>query len=266
MPSYKAMAEFAVSMDKDRDGPMRFEYAFVDAKHDRCRGFKTLTLWAYNDVMRKLVCLAAMEAEDENTENLTRFWRLLNEMLQDFTQVKGYTFNPYGFVADEYHANWNSIRNVFGDKSLERVVSCEFHYKQSVHIQAKKLGADSAKFKYVANNMLQTATAQQFELTCCEMQTIMTSHNQLNSWYKWWYARRTHIFAAFKVPDAPASNLAEVGHSKMQSVGRCYMSLLEAAREDVASAIRQEKENKVFASGLPVGGRGRTYAQKKVSE
>jgi hypothetical protein len=88
------MAEFAVSMDKDRDGPMRFEYAFVDAKHDRCRGFKTLTLWAYNDVMRKLVCLAVMEAEDENTENLTRFWRLLNEMLGGLHKSQGIYIQP----------------------------------------------------------------------------------------------------------------------------------------------------------------------------
>ena len=270
-PSYvfkssKAMVELAISLDKDRDGPMRFEYAFVDAKHDRCRGFKTVTLWAYNDVMRKLVCLAIMEAEQENTENLIRFWQLLNEMLQDFTQMNGYKFNPYGFVADENHANWNSIRKVFGEKSLERVVSCEFHYKQSVQRQANKLGVDSTKFKLVANDMLLAPTVQQFKLACSEMQSILTNNSQLQGWYRWWYDRRTHIFAAFKVAGAPASNLAEVGHSKLQSVGRCYMSILESAREDVACALRQEAQMKVFTSGLPVGGRGRNYTQRKAME
>ena len=46
--------------------------------------------------------------------------------------------------------------------------------------------------------------------------------------------------------DALASNLAEVGHAKMQSVGRCYMQILEAAREDVASTIRQETDLRSF--------------------
>ena len=63
--SSQAMAKLALSMDKDQNGLMRYEYAFVDAKHDRCRGFKTITLWAYHDVSRKLVCLAIMEAEQK---------------------------------------------------------------------------------------------------------------------------------------------------------------------------------------------------------
>jgi hypothetical protein len=125
-------------MDKDREGPRRFECANVDAKHDRCRGFRTVTLWAYHEVMRKLLCLAIMEAKEENAMNLTPFWNQLNEILQDFTQINGYKFNPYGFVADENHAKWNSIRATFGEKSLERDVSCELHYKQSVERQAKK--------------------------------------------------------------------------------------------------------------------------------
>jgi hypothetical protein len=270
-PSYvfkasKAMAELAFSMDKDRNGCMRYEYAHVDAKHDRCRGFKSITLWAYNDVMRKLMCLAVMEAEEENTANLTMFWKLLNEMLQDFTGIDGYKFNPYGFIADENHANWNSLRAVYGDSVLDRVVSCEFHYKQSVERHAKKLVKDSEKFKTVAHGMLQALTVTEFQLACSQMQTIVANNSQLQSWYNWWHDRRTHVFSAFKMANCPSSNLAEVGHSKMQSVGRCYMSLLEAAREDVASALRQESDLRVFSSGLPVGGRGRSYAQRQAIE
>jgi serine/threonine protein kinase len=267
-PSYvfkasKSMAELAVSMDKDREGEMRFEYAHVDAKHDRCRGFVTITLWAYNDVLRKLVCLSVMEAEEENTTNLSLFWKLHNEMLEDVSQIKGYKFNPYGFVADEHHANWASIKAVFGERTLERVVSCEFHFKQSVERQAKKLEYDSSMFKSVAHDMLQAVTCHEFNLACSQMQVIVDKNRQLQSWFSWWFARRTHIFRAFKVPDAPSSNLAEVGHSKMQNVGRCYMSLLDAAREDVACALRQQTDLRVFSSGMPVGGRGKSHAQRQ---
>jgi hypothetical protein len=69
-PSYvfkssRAMAELALSMDRDGAGPLNREYAHVDAMHDRCRGFKTLTLWTYTEVSRKLICLAVMEVEQE---------------------------------------------------------------------------------------------------------------------------------------------------------------------------------------------------------
>lgn len=48
----------------------------------------------------------------------------------------GYKLNPCGFIADEHHANWISIWEVFGEVALQRTVTCEFQFKQSVHRQA----------------------------------------------------------------------------------------------------------------------------------
>ena len=94
--------------------------------------------------------------------------------------------------------------------------------------------------------MLEAQTTKQFESACSEMKSLTLQYSQLQGWFRWWYDRRTHIFKAFRVVDAPASNLAEVGHAKMRSVGRCYMQILEAAREDVASTIRQETDLRSF--------------------
>ena len=66
------------------------------------------------------------------------------------------------------------------------------------------------------------------------------------SWLSWSYDRRTHIFRAFKPCNAPAWNLAEVGHAKLASAGRTYMSRLEASRLAVATAIRQGVETRTF--------------------
>jgi len=101
-------------MDKDGQGVLNSEYAYVDAKHDRCKGFKTITLWTYNEIAQKLVRRAIMEAEAENTENLKLCLTLLNEMLEEVSGEKSYKFNLKGFVADENHANWNSIKAVYG--------------------------------------------------------------------------------------------------------------------------------------------------------
>jgi hypothetical protein len=54
-----------------------------------------------------------------------------------------------------------------------------------------------------------------------------------------------------------------VGHSKLSSVGRRNMSLLEAAREHVALAIRQQLDLQRFTDGLAAGGRGKAAMQRR---
>lgn len=267
-PSYvfkssHAMAELALSMNRDGQGILKEEFAFVDAKHDRCRHYKTVTLWTYHPVLRKVVQLAVMEVEEENTENLIQFWNLLNEMLQEVSGEHGMKFNPSGFIADEHHANWRSINAVFGESVLQRTFSCEFHYKQSVQRHAKRIGCNSDEFISNANNLLTALTVNAFQSACDVMRKFIMQHKELDSWFNWWFARRTHIFRAFKSEAAPTSNLAEVGHAKLASVGRCHMSLLEAAREDVALAIRQDTTVRLFESGQSKGGRGANANQRK---
>lgn len=261
------MAKLALSMDRHSNSVMSAEYAHVDATHTHCRDFKTITLWTYHPVLRKLLRIAVMEVEHENTENLTTFWQILNDMLRKVSADSSRVFNPAGFVADEHHANWNSIRHVFGNDAVNRTVSCEFHYRQSVHRHARTLGDSVAadEFVILADAMLMALGVNDFNEACAKMSSFTSEHSSLADWYKWWYTRRTHIFRAFKPVNAPASNLAEVGHAKLQSVGRPYMSLLEAAREDVASAIRQDTEIKLFENGLPTGGRGASDNKRKVS-
>ena len=258
-----SMAKLALEMDRDGDGILKEEYAFVDTKHDRVRGFKTLTLWTYHPVLRKLLCLAIMEIEAENTENLTSFWTIWNDLLKDAAERNDVLFNPIGFVADEHHANWKSLKNVYGDNVISRVVSCEFHYKQSIQRHARRLGANADDFISNATALLTALTHQEFQTAYKRMIDFVKDHPDLSRWLAWWYDRRTHIFRAYKPSSAPTSNLAEVGHAKLTSVGRPYMSLLESAREDVVCAIRQETEINLFGSGQSKGGKGLNFNKRK---
>ena len=60
------MAHLCLEMDRNKNGILKEEFAFVDAKHDRCKNFKTVTLWTFHPVLRKTICLAKMEVEAEN--------------------------------------------------------------------------------------------------------------------------------------------------------------------------------------------------------
>ncbi|XP_033124349.1 uncharacterized protein LOC117122751 [Anneissia japonica] len=69
--SSKEMAELALSMDKDKGGLLANEYAYIDGKHNHCRGYVTLTLWVYHPVIRRIVRLAASDTEKEDTSILS---------------------------------------------------------------------------------------------------------------------------------------------------------------------------------------------------
>lgn len=110
--------------------------------------------------------------------------------------------------------------------------------------------------------MLTALTISDFNEACQSMQQFIKDYECVKDWYEWWHKRRTHIFRAFKGDEVPRSNLAEVSKTKMASMGRPYMSLLEVAKEDVASAIRQETELRLFPEGIATNGKGMNLHQR----
>ena len=58
----------------------------------------------------------------ENTKDISTFFILLNEVLSDVTRKHEYKFNPRCFMCDEGGANYNMIKNVYGEEfCAERV-------------------------------------------------------------------------------------------------------------------------------------------------
>ena len=258
----RSMAQLACEMDRNKDGCLNTEYAFFDAKHDHCRGYKSVTLWTYHPSMRRLVRLAIMEAETENTECLTLFWQILNRMLCDYSGIQDYRFNPKGFMCDEHHANFTSIETVFGRDAAARVKTCEFHFKQSVHRRTRRLPENiREEFDTLALKWLQAPTSSDCESAGSVMTAFCNDHSNLLPWWNWWWARRTHVCRAYKASDTPASNLAEVGHSQMTAWGKPNASLLDAAEDDVVQALRQTADLAAFEQGQPTGGKGRSVPQ-----
>ena len=70
------------------------EYVYMDAMHTCVNGYKTLTLWTYHHGMRRVMHLATMEAERENTECFSLFLTLWNNLLAEVSGIPGYKLNP----------------------------------------------------------------------------------------------------------------------------------------------------------------------------
>ncbi|CAB4015064.1 Hypothetical predicted protein [Paramuricea clavata] len=143
-------ANLAMSMDCEKIGLLHDQYCYADATHKRCPGFKTITLWVYHPLLRKLVeWKGTMESTTEDTEAM------------DVSGDKTYVFNPAGWVLDEAGAEWNAIKIVFGEDAMAKVVSCEFHYKQSVGRKSGKLdNKHKAEFKALAWALMEANTTQ----------------------------------------------------------------------------------------------------------
>ena len=88
--------------------------------------------------MHRVMRLATMEAERENTECFTLFLTLWNNLLAEVSGIPGYKFNPRGIMWDEAGCNFNQSK-VYGKEFLGRTVTCQFHFKNCAKNQMKNI-------------------------------------------------------------------------------------------------------------------------------
>ena len=90
------MACIALLMDQNNKvkTPFQDAVAFMDGLHSRVVNYTTLTLWVHNPVIHHLQCIACMECESENMENITTFLTLVNEMLRQVKEDPNYMWTP----------------------------------------------------------------------------------------------------------------------------------------------------------------------------
>ena len=259
-------AELAIKMDinMQKEGflsAMTEEYAFLDGMHSCTKGFKTLTLWTYHPGMQQVLWLCCMDAERENTKNVTLFLNLFNEVLQEVSGNAKYTFNPRGIMCDEAGANFLAIAEALGEHFLGKTVSCQWHFHQCAKKNTPKVNVNEQEtFKSLFNELCYTHTATQFEHICNSMHAICECNGILN-WWNWWHSQRFHIVPAFWGFNLPGINFAEIGHSSMAT--RTPMSLAVAAWKDMCSMMIQDSLYDGFVNNTAkVCGKGLNLKQK----
>lgn len=108
----------------------------------------------------------------------------------------------------------------------------------------------------MAYDMLEAPSRNDCHSACIAMSSFCSRNTVLKSWYEWWFKRRDHVFRAFKPTNTPCANIAEVGHAQMTAWANSNTTLLDAAIDDVAYAVRQKHDLKAFTEGKPTGGSG----------
>ena len=245
-------------MDEAGDHFLNSEYCFFDGKRKRCRDFVTLTASVYHPLLRKQVPLATMETEKEDTENIELFWTLFNEAISKATGNPDAVFNPVGHT-DMAGANMAGFKKVFGEASVNKIKSCEFHFKYHRNQKARKLSPESKLLHSVTEDGYQAAKSR-MDAFVAERQ----EHAFLASWVSWWHDRRGFIFRAFAPQDSPQMNQAEVIHAGWVNRDRQNLSLLDVSHADTRDALQLETELEQYEVG--VAPRGRAHLIQLVKE
>lgn len=276
-PSYifkssQKCGELALKLDKSNynDGQVSDlvnEKIYIDGTHSRCKEYKTLTMWVYHPGMLRVMKLATMEVEKENTQSLTLFLQTFNSMLQDIKKDPEYHFFPTaGFLCDEHGANFNAIENVYGKEMLGKTVTCQWHFRECAKRQVKDIRKDDREtFKEMVSKICYTSTATQYKRVSNTLEKIC-ERNDISSWYKWWQERRYHIVPAYRGFNISGLNMAETGHSAMSGGKNLWLSA--AAFKDTVQTIVQDKKYTKFCTNInaKVAGKGPTLLQRKKKE
>ena len=242
------MACIALLMDQNNKlkTPFQDAVAFMDGLHSRVVDYITLMLWVPNPVIRHLQCIAYMECESENTENITTFLMLVNEMLR---QVKGdpnYMWAPKCIMANENGANKNAIGNVFGEDLQKKTISCQWHYLRCAHKQSYRI-TDKAmreRFLQLTNSMVKDAVTKTLYIQYYKQLYNTCQKFKTTKWLDFWHERHAHYVPGFRGYGYPVLNLAEPGQSSMRTK---RMTLVDAAFDDI---LKQMHQDELYAATL----------------
>ena len=254
-------AQIAPKMDRGKNSQLSEEFCYFDGKVQRCNGLVSLTASVYHPLLQKLIPLATMETEQENSLTIELFWSYFNDILRKVSGSKDYVFNPRGWITDMAGCNMEGLKIVFGPDVLERVKTCEFHFKQCRNRQARKFQEEARRqFKSLCGALLEAQSSTSYEKAKEDLDNFLAEEPERKSlkiWLEWWNKRRVFIFPAFqRTKGGSRMNLAEVIHASWVKQDKMNMSLLDAAYADTRDNIQLEVEYQGFSEGTVRGGTG----------
>ena len=263
-PSYvfktsKDALSLAADMDVDSEGnsPMKEEACYFDGQHSRCKGYVTLALYTCIHAMKKIICIARMEAKSESQSSVYLFFHLLNEALKEFTGDTFAFFNPVKIVTDAHSANENGIEEVYGKAYRDaKQIGCQKHFMDNVEKNAGKLPLQYRnKFRKLSLDIMHSSSAAEYESLSNQMAVLASMFPVVAHHVKWWDLRRYHHVDYFRGQQFASTNLAEAGHASFHSPTPLW--LVQAAQHDASKMIFQGFQIKQFLSGqIPSDGKG----------
>ena len=171
-------------------------------------------------MLRKVIRLANTELHTENAKDISIFFTLFNEVLENVSGKKGYKFNPRAFVCDKGHANFTGLKEVYGEDFVKnKVFGCQWHFMSDSEKKANTIPDDRMKEKFldICKKLCTATTVSKYNILKVQLEEIARIYTTLQPGIKWWHTRCSHIFAPFRFEGLPKVNLSEMGNNQMET-------------------------------------------------
>ena len=174
-------------------------------------------------------------------------------------------------MTDEASGLQEGLRKVNGNSVPEKLKTCEFHFLQCANRRRARLHSEKSKKFFTrvtrtSRTLLQAQTSSSYNDAILALDKFVAKkpakdqHGFLIPWLKWWDDRRSHVFPASARKNAPATNLAEVIHSKWKTTRGTHLSLVDAAAEDIKDSLILERQFRGYEAGSFHGGTGHSVS------
>lgn len=174
-------------------------------------------------------------------------------------------------MTDEASGLQEGLRKINGNSVPEKLKTCEFHFLQCANRQRARLHSEKSKKFFTrvtrtSRTLLQAQTSSSYNDAILALDKFVAKkpakdqHGFLIPWLKWWDDRRSHVFPASARKNAPATNLAEVIHSKWKTARGTHLSPVDAAAEDIKDSLILERQFRGYEAGSFHGGTGHSVS------
>ena len=120
-----------------------------------------------------------MEAVSENTENVTLFWELFNEVIEKVSNGEIKQFRPIDWCTDMAGSNLSALRKVFGENVVHCIKTCEFHFQQFVNRRCRKLSSSNeGQFKDLSHQLLECVTPECYDEVKNQLMTMISQEKE----------------------------------------------------------------------------------------
>lgn len=241
------------------------EICFVDGLHSRTKGYKTISLWTRHELLNKIIMLASMDCEHENTDNLTRFFNFFNEACAEVKGDPNYKFNPSHIVCDAAGANVNGIRAAFGEDMQDRIAFCQKHYDFNLDRVAQKFPTEQLAKQWmdIGRRLYRSATVEEYTRNL-NAQLLMAEdypHLKLSSWIDWWDDRKVYFVDVWRGLGVDRMNKVETGNVTLRAPQS--LSLIDGVYRDAGLMFSHQKQYELTVTGvIRCPGRGPTQDEQ----
>ena len=253
----KSALQVAMVMDCDSNNslgttpnPMKKELAFFDGQHSRVKGFITLALYTTLAPLRRVICLARMEALKEDQVNVALFFWYLNKCIQEFSGDDNAFFNPRGIVTDMAGGIIHGVQQAFSmEYATRKLKGCQQHYLKNMSDHSSVMEPSArGHFMDLATAAIKCTNEVQYDKVFEQLRKFSAMYPKLLNKVDWWHARKYQNVDVFWGIQFRRTNLAEAGHSSFTKK-HGPMWLVEACESDASKFMLQERAIDNFLEG-----------------